>query len=190
MILALFEHPDGVRTTPGARVVYDLDGGRAHLGAAVVPGPALVWEIDPSEALVTARRKDVPALMVGVDIAGRERAGEEWIVRCDRVDFPPGTVAYRHDHAGPGIRRLLCGELTIESDEGTHTYGAGQAWFEDAGSPVVATASATEATAFVRVLLLPPEWAGRRTIRYLDPADEEKPRRQRASVLLEEPLAQ
>ena len=40
----------------------------------------------------------------------------------------------------------------------------------------------------MRVLLLPAEWAGRRTIRYLDPADEAKPKLQRATVLLEEPL--
>ena len=45
-----------------------------------------------------------------------------------------------------------------------------------------------EDTAFVRVLLLPAEWAGKRSIRYLDPADEEKPKLQRATVLLEEPL--
>jgi hypothetical protein len=53
---------------------------------------------------------------------------------------------------------------------------------------VLATASATEDTAFVRVLILPSEWAGRRTIRYLDPTDEERPKLQRAEVLLEEPL--
>ena len=53
---------------------------------------------------------------------------------------------------------------------------------------MLATASATEDTAFVRVLLLPAEWAGRRTIRYLDPADEGRPKLQRATVLLEEPL--
>jgi hypothetical protein len=40
----------------------------------------------------------------------------------------------------------------------------------------------------VRVLLLPAEWAGRRTIRYVDPADEAKPRLQTATVLREEPL--
>ena len=44
---------------------------------------------------------------------------------------------------------------------------------------------ATEDTAFVRVLLLPAEWAGRRTITYVDPADEDKPRLQRATILLE-----
>ena len=53
---------------------------------------------------------------------------------------------------------------------------------------MLATASATEDTAFVRVLVLPAEWAGRSTIRYLDPADEDKPRLQRATVLLEVPL--
>ena len=109
-------------------------------------------------------------------------------MRCDRVDFPPGGVAYRHVHPGPGIRRILHGELTIDRGTATRsTYRAGESWFEGADDPVLATASATEDTAFVRVLLLPAEWAGRRTIRYLDPADEEKPRLQRATVLLEEP---
>jgi hypothetical protein len=56
---------------------------------------------------------------------------------------------------------------------------------ESADDPVLATASPTENTAFVRVLLLPAEWTGRRTIRYVDPTDEDKPRLQRATVLLE-----
>ena len=51
-----------------------------------------------------------------------------------------------------------------------------------------ATASDLEDTAFVRVLLLPAEWGGKRTIRYVDPTDEDRPRHQRATVLLEEPL--
>ena len=104
------------------------------------------------------------------------------------MDFPPGGIAYRHVHPGPGIRRLLFGELTIESGESTHTYRAGEAWFEGADFPVLATASTTEDSAFVRVLLLPREWEGKRTIRYLDPADEEKPKLQHATIFLEEPL--
>jgi quercetin dioxygenase-like cupin family protein len=164
LTLRLEEHPDGVRTEDGARVVYDLDRNVAFLGLARVDGPALVWEVgDPGPG--------------------------DWVVRCDRVDFPPGGVAYRHVHPGPGIRRLLFGELTIDSSEGTHTHRAGDAWTEGADFPVLATASATEDTAFVRVLVLPAEWAGKRTIRYLDPADDEKPKLQRATILLEEPLA-
>ena len=59
---------------------------------------------------------------------------------------------------------------------------------EGADDAVSVTASASEDTAFGRVMLLPAEWAGRRTIRYVDPADEDKPRLQRATVLLEVPL--
>ena len=110
------------------------------------------------------------------------------VVRCDRIDFPPGGVAHRHVHPGPGIRRLLHGELTIDAEGSERWIGPGDAWFEGSEYPVLATASATEDLAFVRVLLLPREWAGKRTIRYLDPADDAKPKLQRATVLLEEPL--
>ena len=136
-------------------------------------GTRLVWELldhEPADALIAAE--------VDVD--------RGWIARLDRVDFPPGGVAYRHVHPGPGIRRILHGELTIDRDDGAaRTYRAGEAWFEGADDPVVATASETEDTAFVRVMLLPAEWAGRRTIRYLDPADEDRPRLQTATILRE-----
>jgi quercetin dioxygenase-like cupin family protein len=165
LTLALHEHPDGVTTDHGPRVVYDLERDAASFGAAAVDGPALVWEI-----------------------SGTPGPGD-WVVRCDRVDFPPGSVAYRHVHPGPGIRRILHGELTIDRGDGSpRTYGPGEAWLEEADDAVLATASPTEDTAFVRVLLLPAEWAGRRTIRYLDPADEARPKLQRATILLEEPL--
>ena len=135
-------------------------------------GTRLVWELldhEPADALV--------AVEVDVDSG--------WIARLDRVDFPPGGVAYRHVHPGPGIRRILHGELTIDREGESQTYRAGEAWFEGADDPVRATASATEDTAFVRVMILPSEWAGKRTIRYLDPADEGRPRLQTATILRE-----
>ena len=176
MRLALHERPGGADVAGGPRVVYDLGRGEARVGPARVDGPALVWELGGGEA-------DGAALARDVDLG----AGE-WVVRCDRVEFPPGGVAYRHVHPGPGIRRLLYGQLTIESDAGTRTYETGEAWFEGADEPVLATASSSEETAFVRILLLPVAWAGRRTIRYLDPADDAKPKTQRAELLLEAPL--
>jgi quercetin dioxygenase-like cupin family protein len=161
--LRLSEHPDGIEIGEGRHVVYDVEADAAFLGAATVSGHALVWELDDP--------------------------GTGQVVRCDRVDFPPGGVAHRHVHPGPGIRRILHGELTIDRGAGdVHTYRAGESWHESAEDPVLATASATEETAFVRVLVLPAEWAGRRTIRYVDPGDEARPRLQRATVLLEEPL--
>ena len=109
-------------------------------------------------------------------------------MRCDRVDFPPGGIAYRHTHPGPGIRCLLAGRIRIESAGRTHEYGPLEPWFESGPEPVLATTSATEPSAFVRVMLLPREWEGRRTISYVDPADAERPKTQRATVYFDEPV--
>ena len=152
------------------------DGARHRIEHEHDDGSLLVWELldeQPASALA----------------AGEVALTGAWVARLDRVDFPPDGIAYRHVHPGPGIRYLLDGELTIDRGDGhPRTYRAGEAWFEGADDPVLATASSTEDTAFVRVLLLPGEWAGKRTIRYVDPADEEKPRLQRATVLSVEPL--
>ena len=150
-----------METEDGPRVVYDLERDEAFFGRALVQGQAIVWEIE---------------------------AEPDWIVRCDRVDFPPGGIAYRHVHPGPGIRRILHGELTIDRDGSAQTYRAGESWLEGGERPRRRHGIGGAETAFVRVLLLPREWAGRRTIRYVDPADEAKPKLQRVTVLLEKPL--
>jgi hypothetical protein len=164
LILSLSQHPDGIETEPGNRIVYDLAQDEAHFGAARVDGHALVWELTRDPGL------------------------GNWLLRCDRVDFPSGSVAYRHSHPGPGIRVLLRGRIRIETAGEVHEYGPLEWWYESGPEPVFAAASETEETGFVRVMLLPAEWAGKRTIRYLDPADEDKPKLQRARILLEHPI--
>jgi quercetin dioxygenase-like cupin family protein len=156
-------HRDGVATGPGTRVVYDVERDEAHWGAARVEGAAIVWEVD-------------------------DRPGAGWLVRCDRVDFPPGGVAYRHTHPGPGIRVLLRGRLAIESEGETKEYGPFEHWFEAGPAPVYAVASPDEESAFVRVMLVPAELEGHRTIRYVDPADEDRPKLQRARIYFEQAL--
>jgi len=163
LILRLADHPDGVETGPGDHVVYDVAADQAAFGAAKVDGHALVWELT-------------------------ERPAGGSLLRCDRVDFPPGGVAYLHTHPGPGLRVLLFGRIRIETQGTSHDYGPFEWWYETGPDPVFAAASETEETAFVRVLVLPREWEGKRTIRYVDPADEEKPKLQRARVYLEQPL--
>lgn len=177
MRLTLTRHENGVATADGNRVVYDVARDEAHAGAAEVAGRALVWELhedDPAGAVLSAAVELAP--------------GVEWLLRCDRVDFPPAGVAYTHTHPGPGIRCLLHGSIRIETAGHSRAYGPLEAWFEAGPEPVFAAASDTEETAFVRVLLLPAEWAGRRTIRYVDPADAERPKTQRATVYLERPV--
>jgi hypothetical protein len=112
----------------------------------------------------------------------------EWVVRCDQVDFPLGGIARLHTHPGPGIRYLLRGEIEVETEGRSTFYGPGGAWFESGPDPVLARASARLQTAFVRALVLPAEWAGKRTIRYLEAGDGHETS-QTASVLLEHAIA-
>jgi hypothetical protein len=177
LILALYDHPHGVETQAGNRAIYDVMRGSAHFGEASVEGRALVWELDESPA-----GNPLLAAEVAFDLS------IDWLMRCDRIDFPAGGVAYRHTHPGPGIRCLLHGSIQIESGGETHVFGPFDPWFESGPEPVLATASAVEETAFIRVMLLPREWAGKRTIRYVDPADETKPKLQRATVFFDEPI--
>jgi quercetin dioxygenase-like cupin family protein len=155
-----------------SRAAHGAPNAVAH---ALDDGTTLVWELldqEPADAL----------------LAEQVEVEDGWLMRHDRVDFPPGGIAYRHTHPGPGIRYLLHGSIRIESEGETDDYGPGEPWFESGPEPVLATAAETEDTAFVRVLLLPPEWAGKRTIRYLDPSDDDRPRLQRATVFLELPI--
>jgi quercetin dioxygenase-like cupin family protein len=163
LILQLSDHLDGVETGPGDHVVYDVDGDRAFVGAGRVDGRAFVWELT-------------------------ERPVGDTLLRCDRVDFPPGGVAYLHTHPGPGLRVLLKGTIRIDTQGAAHDYGPFEWWYETGPDPVFAAASTTEETAFVRVLVLPVEWEGKRTISYVDPADAEKPKLQTARVYLEHRL--
>jgi quercetin dioxygenase-like cupin family protein len=163
LILQLSDHLDGIETGAGDHVVYDVDGDRAFVGAGRVDGRALVWELT-------------------------ERPAGDSLLRCDRVDFPPGGVAYLHTHPGPGLRVLLEGSIRIETQGASHEYAPFEWWYETGPEPVFAAASATEATAFVRVMVLPAEWEGKRTIGYVDPADADKPKLQSARIYLEHRL--
>jgi quercetin dioxygenase-like cupin family protein len=173
--LSLFRFEDGVETQVENAVVYDLERGVAELGVAPVAGRAIVWRFDgdgvaADDALLTQ--------IVSLD------PSSDWIVRCDRIDFPLGGTAHRHVHPGPGIRYLLRGEIEIESEGRTTVYRPGEPWFERGPDPVRARASEQVETSFVRTLVLPVEWAGKRTIMYLEPVDDAAPR-QSATVFLE-----
>ncbi len=179
MRLSLYEFETGAETIGGDRVVYDVANDSAYFGAADVEGHALVWQLD-----------ETPEQAEGARLSRRVQLDPyaDWVMRCDRIDFPPGGIAYTHTHPGPGIRYLLHGELDITTEGKMSSYGKGGAWFESGPDPVLATASEHQPTAFVRVLILPAEWAGKRTIRYVDPADDDRPKLQKPTVFLEHPI--
>ena len=179
MRLSLYEFETGAQTIEDDRVIYDLVNDTAFFGAAHVEGHALVWQLDETieqaEGALLSRRVQLDPY-------------EDWVMRCDRIDFPPGGIAYRHTHPGPGIRYLLHGELDITTEGKMLSYGKGGAWFESGPAPVLAESSQHQQTAFVRVLILPAEWAGKRTIRYVDPADDHRPKLQKSTVYFEHPI--
>ena len=101
----MFDLPAGAPALPGNRVVYDVGRGEAWFGSVGVEEHALVWELAEYGA-------EAPGAKVSAEV---DLEPGDWLVRCDRVDFPPGGVAYLHTHPGPGIRVLLKGRIRIDS---------------------------------------------------------------------------
>ncbi|MFQ5913175.1 MAG: hypothetical protein ACE5JS_08330 [Nitrospinota bacterium] len=110
----------------------------------------------------------------------------KYLIRCDRVDFPLGGVAYTHTHQGPGIRCLLRGGFRVDVGGKTSVIGPGEPWFEKGPEPVCAAASEREPTSFVRVMILPATLKGKSSIRYVNPEDRDKPKLQQYRVFLDE----
>jgi hypothetical protein len=115
-------------------------------------------------------------------------ADGEYLLRCDRVDFPPGGVALLHTHQGGGIRCLLQGSIEIETQGARHGYGPLEAWFEAGPDPVFAAASKSEHSAFARVMILPRALLGKSSIAYVNPEDLAKPKNQSYQVFIDAPL--
>jgi quercetin dioxygenase-like cupin family protein len=112
-----------------------------------------------------------------------------YLMRCDRVDFPPSGIAYTHTHRGPGIRCLLAGAIRIRVSGAEHLVRPGEAWFEAGPDPVLALASEHEPTAFARVMILPAELHGKSSIRYVLPEDADKPKRQTYQLFVDDLIA-
>lgn len=172
---------DGVSVTVEADSAWHGAGAcavRARDGAAAV----LRWELVRPDA----GRDDEPVLEQTLELAD----GAAWLMRCDRVDFDPGGVALPHRHRGGGIRCLIAGALEVTvGDEPPRSVRPGGAWFESGREPVVARASATEPTSFIRVAILPAEIRGQSSIMYVDPAAAARGRPRRYTVWVDAPIA-
>ncbi|WP_323794592.1 cupin domain-containing protein [Nisaea sp.] len=102
----------------------------------------------------------------------------EVVFRLDTVGFPSGAVAYRHVHPGPGYRYLIKGALEIRSDHDSTEITPGEVWFEDTNSPVTAFNVTDGESQFVRAHLLPRDFLGKPSIKYLNDEDHDKPKLQ------------
>ncbi len=149
----------------------------------------LRWELVPAAM-------DDDALARGSGVVSAFRLGPtieldpkgRYLMRCDRVDFPLGGVALLHTHQGPGIRCLVQGHFSVTTEGRTMEFEPLGAWFEPGPEPVYAVASLTEPSAFVRVMILPDRLKGQSSIRYVNAVDRDKPKSQRYTVFLDEPI--
>ncbi len=101
-----------------------------------------------------------------------------YLIRCDSVNFPLGCQIYDHKHAGPGIRCLHSGSLTLDMDGERCVYESNDAWFETGAHAVTGNSSDKKMTGFIRVMVLPRTFLGKSSITYTSEADWEKPKRQ------------
>lgn len=156
---------------------------RARAGSAAAS--VLRWELTNHDSK--------PAMLTGDGVASRLLLSAtlaldpeaEYLLRCDRVDFPPGGEALTHTHRGGGIRCLLFGGIEIDTQGATHAYGPLEPWFEAGPDPVYAAASKAAASAFARVMILPRELLGKSSITYVKPEDLAKPKSQRYQIFID-----
>ena len=159
-------------TDDGAKVSVAADDGRFVSGQVSVADGARAWLYEKVDA-------DAPPLEAEIALADIAEPDfpEPFVVRADRVESTPGARTPRHGHRGPGLRRLIFGQLQAEVGEGIRRIRAGEAWFETGVEPVVGINTGGTNAAFVRLLVLPNELAGgKSSFVAADEAEAAKPR--------------
>ncbi len=144
------------------------------------------WEAGPSDARAgTYGHRTTLRLAGPIDPTA---IADDLLIRLDSVAFPPGGAALLHTHQGPGIRCLREGEIRIDTEGRSCSYGPGGAWFENGPEPVFAQASAGVPSRFIRAMILPRALLGASSIRYVNAEDRDKPKSQRYRVFAEMPV--
>ena len=169
-----------------------LDEGVVSTDAAVLCASsdgATVWRWEVGSPDV---RADAYGHRTSLRLAGRidpAVIADELLIRLDSVAFPPGGTALLHTHRGPGIRCLREGEIRIDTEGHSSSYGPGGAWFESGPEPVFAQASLEIPSRFIRTMVLPRSLLGASSIRYVNEDDRDKPKSQTYRVFAERPVS-
>lgn len=182
----------GAEVAPSGGGRQELEENSARFGAEVCAvkagaGGATLWRWEMVRGEGGWRAEGDEATCVLKASHGLELdPSEEWMMRCDRVDFPPGGIAYTHVHSGPGLRCLLRGELMVRVEDSEEwMVRPGETWFERGPDPIYARAS-DEPTSFVRAMAVPRAYRGRTTITYVKAEDADKPKPQQYTRFVDE----
>ena len=67
--------------------------------------------------------------------------------------------------------------MTVEEHGTVTEYREGDWWYETNVDPVVARSTGPQGTRFIRIMVLPPEFEGHRSVHFIDPEDGQRHRR-------------
>jgi hypothetical protein len=169
------------------------DAWQGEAAVAVKPGPAGVtcwrWELTRGDQGSTVAAAPGMATHEKLTAFLETLPKGELLMRGDSVAFPPGGCAYAHVHQGPGIRCLAEGGIRIDTHGRSTSYGPGGAWYEAGPDPVFAQGSATQASRFIRVMILPRALLGKSSIQYVNEEDKAKPKSQSYKIYADAPIA-
>ena len=163
-------------------------GDTVQLAAGHLATVTLRWQLaraGASDALATGNGVTSTKLLAATMPLDETK---DYLLRCDRVDFPPGGEALTHTHRGGGIRCLLFGGIEIHTKGTVHRYVPLEPWFEAGPDPVYAKASPAVASAFARVMILPRELRGKSSITYVKAEDIDKPKNQKYQIFIDTPI--
>ncbi len=171
----------GANSAYTSRIGLQLKGG--HLATTL-----LRWELSVGATTpVIAAGAGVSSTLL-LEVAMALDPAQQYLLRCDRVDFLPGGEALTHTHQGGGIRCLLFGDIDIHTQGTVHHYAPLAPWFEAGPDPVYAATSKSAASAFARVMILPRELLGKSSISYVNADDLNKPKNQKYQVFIDTPI--
>ncbi len=136
----------------------------------------------PDDGIATGKGVDS---RITLDAALALDDAEGYLMRCDKVELPPGGIAYTHTHQGGGIRCLLEGGFNVTVDDDTKVITPYEAWFEAGPDPVYAWAPDDKPGHFSRVMILPRRLRGQSSIRYVNAEDADKPKLQKYTIFVD-----
>ena len=184
----IFVRSGGITLETGDANQYHA-GGSAWIGqqeltylAGSEASELLRWEVVPIGELHDGRLRSAPKTKSRVlnESEIELDPANSWLLRCDQVTFPAGTVAPTHMHQGPGLRFVLRGEIDGIGPGGVRKmHQPGDTFLENGiDEPVSATMHAGEETSFLRGLILPRAVKGRPSTRFVNREDWKRSKRQ------------
>jgi len=89
---------------------------------------------------------------------------DKFKMRATEFTFAPGAFVGNHHHAGPGVRYIISGEITITEGGVATIYKAGDYYYETGNVAHMAENKTNVPLRFIVMEMIPRTWSGPATI--------------------------